>query len=477
MKRRFVSRRAFIKDCAAGASALLTSTLMTRTSTAASDKRPNILFIFTDDQREDTIHALGNPAIITPNLDRLAERGTVFSNAYCMGGYSAAVCLPSREMMLTGQSWFRVRDLPSEAPNIARTFREAGYLTYHIGKRGNTARKVHPFFEISHYVQDVSPYRNEREILNAGQPGKIVADNAVNFLKQYQAAGEQRPFFMYLAGPAPHDPRVAPQEYLDKYDVETIPLPPNYLPYHPFDNGEMTIRDEKLAPWPRTTAEIRRHLRDYYAVITYLDEQIGRIINALKDIGQYDNTIIVFSSDQGLAIGSHGLMGKQNIYEHSMGVPLIFAGPGVPKVSDAFVYSFDVYPTLCDLAGILEPTDIQGESFADVVRGRTDRAREVIFLAYKNTQRAIRRENWKMIRYAQINHTQLFHLKDDPYETVNLAEHPDYADKVEDMLNLMKLQQQKFGDQTPLTSPNPQKASVDVAWFQRQLEKGNEQKK
>jgi len=448
--------------------------LLQRTSNAASAKHPNILFIFTDDQREDTIAALGNPAIVTTNLDRLVAGGTVFRNAYCMGGYSAAVCLPSRQMTLTGQSWFRVRDLPEEAPNIAKTFRQAGYLTYHIGKRGNTARKVHPSFEISHYVQDVSPYANEREILNAGRPGKIVADQASRFLRQYQASGEQRPFFMYLAGPAPHDPRVAPQEYLDKYDVETIPLPPNYLAYHPFDNGEMTIRDEKLAPWPRTTAEIRGHLRDYYAVITYLDEQIGRIIDTLKDIGQYDNTIIVFSSDQGIAIGSHGLMGKQNIYEHSMGVPLIFAGPGVPqgKVSNAFVYSFDVYPTLCDLAGIAVPQGIEGVSFVKAVKGETDKAREAIFLAYKDLQRAVRQENWKLIQYPQINRTQLFNLRDDPYETVNLAQHPDYAGKVKDMLNLMKAQQHKFGDGIPLTASNPKPADVDADWFQRKIKKG-----
>ncbi|MFH1719337.1 MAG: sulfatase-like hydrolase/transferase [Planctomycetota bacterium] len=465
-----INRREFIKTCAAGASGLFTSTLLVRASAAASAKRPNILFIFTDDQREDTIAALGNPAIVTANLDRLVAKGTVFRNAYCMGGYSAAVCLPSRQMTLTGQSWFKVRDLTEESPNIAKTFRQAGYLTYHIGKRGNTARKVHPSFEISHYVQDVSPYRNEREILNAGQPGKIVADHAVEFLKQYRASGGQRPFFMYLAGPAPHDPRVAPQEYLDKYDVETIPLPPNYLAYHPFDNGEMTIRDEKLAPWPRTTAEIRRHLRDYYAVITYLDEQIGRIIDALKDTGQYDNTIIVFSSDQGIAIGSHGLMGKQNIYEHSMGVPLIFAGPGVPqgRVSEAFVYSFDVYPTLCDLAGVPRPEGIEGVSFANAVKDGTGQGREVIFLAYKNFQRALRKDNWKLIQYPQINHTQLFNLQDDPYETVNLAQHPEYADKVRDMLNLMKAQQRKFGDGIPLTAPNPEPADVDAAWFQRQ---------
>jgi arylsulfatase A-like enzyme len=133
---------------------------------------------------------------------------------------------------------------------------------------------------------------------------------------------------MYLAGASPHDPRVAPKEYLDRYDLNRIPLPRDFAPFHPFDNGNLLGRDERLAPWPRTEAEILRHLRDDYAVVTYQDEQIGRIFRTLKEIGENDNTIIVFSADQGVAIGSHGLMAKQNLYEHSMCVPLIFASPG-----------------------------------------------------------------------------------------------------------------------------------------------------
>src|SRR6185295_12363812 len=125
------------------------------------------------------------------------------------------------------------------------------------------------------------------------------------------------------------------------------PLPPDFLPQHPFDNGEMTVRDEKLAPWPRTPENIRSQLADYYALITFMDLQIGRILAALDKSGAAQDTIVVFSSDQGLALGSHGLMGKQNLYESGMKVPLIFAGPGIPKgQADALVYLHDIYPTV-----------------------------------------------------------------------------------------------------------------------------------
>ena len=458
MDRPNCTRRRFLRTAGLGVAGLAASRGLTNAgSTGVALKRPNVLFLFTDDQREDTISALGNPHIRTPNLDKLVGSGLVFTNAYCMGGFSGAVCLPSRMMTLRGRSWFTVRNLPPEAPNFPKSLNEAGYVSYHHGKRGNTPSEVHKFFTYSHYL-------NDDDVRNSGHPGKVVADDAIKFLREVR---KDRPFFMYLAFATPHDPRIAPQEYLDKYDIEKIPLPPNYLPFHPFDNGEMTIRDERLAPWPRTEAVIRKHLRDYYAVITYLDEQIGRIIRALKEIGEYENTIIIFSSDQGLAIGSHGLMGKQNLYEHTMGVPLIFSGPGIPEgtSSDAFSYLFDVYPTVCELVGAKIPKSLEGKSLAPIVQGRTDKVRDTIFLAYRNVQRAVRRGQWKLIRYPRINKTQLFDLNEDPYETNDLANDSGYADKIEELLAAMAQQQKLFGDKLPLTSENPRPAKVNADFF------------
>jgi len=468
-----LSRRYFLKTMPLGVTTALTMPIaqpwLSAQLTAPKSKRPNVLFLFTDDQREDTIGALGNRHIQTPNLDRLVESGFVFNNAYCMGGFSGAVCMPSRMMTLRGRSWFSVRDMPKDAPNFPKSMNGAGYVSYHHGKRGNTDKEVHKSFTHSHYLDDATVRRS-------GHPGEVVADDAIKFLREHR---KDRPFFMYLAFASPHDPRIAAKEDLDRYEVESIPIPPNFKPFHPFDNGELVIRDERLAPWPRTEAIIREHLRDYYAVITYLDGQIGRIIKTLKETGQYDNTIIIFSSDQGLAVGSHGLMGKQSLYEHSMGVPLIFRGPGIPKgkSSDAFAYLFDVYPTVCELVGADVPMGLEGKSLAPVIQGKTDSVRSTIFLAYKNLQRAVRRGRWKLLRYTQINKTQLFDLRKDPHETENLADDPAHADRVKQLMALMAKQQRLFGDTQPLTSDGPKPAKVSIEFFQKLPEPKKKKKK
>jgi len=213
-----------------------------------------------------------------------------------------------------------------------------------------------------------------------------------------------------------------------------MPLPRNYRPLHPFDNGDLTIRDEALAPWPRTPEVVRTHLTDYYGVITHLDRQIGRILQALRDSGEYEKTMIIFSSDHGLAIGSHGLFGKQNLYEDGMKVPLIIAGPGIPRgSSDALVYLHDIYPTVCDLVGSPAPGSLDGKSLAPIVRGKAAGVRDTLFLAYRSVQRAVRNDEWKLIRYPEINTSQLFNLQNDPDETNDLAADPIYAGRVAEM--------------------------------------------
>ena len=419
----------------------------TEAATTRRASRPNVLFLFTDDQRADTIAALGNSHIKTPQLDRLVRSGFVFNNAYCMGGNSAAVCRPSRAMMLSGRSLFRIPPRGQRIPNFARSMKQAGYVTYHHGKAGNSPHDIHADFDFSHYLKDM-PVRN------SGYPGKEAADDAIAFLKKHEG---DKPFFVYLAFAGPHDPRVANDEYLAMYDVARMPLPANYLPVHPFDNGDMTIRDEKLAPWPRTRQVIREHLRDYYAVITHMDAQVGRLFAALEETGQFDNTLIVFSSDHGLAMGSHGLMGKQNLYEHSMKSPLVFSGPGIPtdRSSDAYAYLFDIYPTVCDLVGAPSPSSIDGKSLAGIIRGEQKQVRDAVFTAYLGVQRAVRKGRWKLIRYPQINRTQLFDLELDPHEVNDLADDPQYTDKVKQLFALLGELQKEAGDDAPLTSAQP----------------------
>ncbi|MCX6928377.1 MAG: sulfatase-like hydrolase/transferase, partial [Verrucomicrobia bacterium] len=294
---------------------------------------------------------------------------------------------------------------------------------------------------------------------------KLFADAAIEFI---QRAKTVKPWLCYFAPNCPHDPRLAPSSYHDYYNLHKPPAPPNFLPVHPFDNGEMVIRDEQLAPWPRTPEIVRQHLADYYSYITFMDDEIGRILSALKDSGQYDNTIIVFSSDNGLAIGSHGLFGKQNLYEHATHEPLIFVGPGIPKgkQSNAFCYLFDVFPTLGELAGVSAPKGSEGASLAPVIAGKAA-GHDAIFTAYRNLQRAVRDDRWKLIVYPQINKTQLFDLQNDPAEMNDLACDPAQAGQLQRLTVLLKSCQQKYGDRQALTTNSPRSKIFDYSSVKR----------
>ncbi len=443
----------------------LATTLTATPAHVADTARPNVVFLLADDMRADTIAALGNPVARTPNLDSLVRRGFVMTNAYCFGGNSSAVCTPSRNMLLSGNAYLRWKDFgppgmpdaykgllaPGDRPNFPLSLKDAAYLTYHHGKRSNTALLIQARFEINKYLKDDDAERR------SGEPGKAIVDEAIAFLK---ANRDPRPVFMYLAFANPHDPRVAAPKYLDQYEPDQIPLPKDFLPIHPFDNGELVVRDEQLLPWPRTGSDVRRTLHEYYATVTALDFHIGRLIQALQDLGQLDHTLVIFSADQGIAVGSHGLLGKQNLYDHSMKAPLVFAGPGIPQGrSDALVYLFDIYPTVCDLIGAKLPEGIDGTSFRPVLDGRATTARSELLLAYLGKQRAIRDARWKLIRYPAVDVTQLFDLHSDPDEIRNLADDPAQRDRVADLLRRLARLQKHYGDDLALTASNPRPAT------------------
>ncbi len=182
--------------------------------------------------------------------------------------------------------------------------------------------------------------------------------------------------------------------------------------------------------------------------MSHLDSRIGDIIAALKKDGIFENTIIVYAADNGLAIGSHGLLGKQNLYEHSTKVPLIISGPGVPKgqVREAMVYLFDLFPTLAEMCHLPAPENIDGQNLVKVISGKKNAVRLSLYTVYRNTVRAVRTDEWKMISYPERNYTQLFNLKTDPLELVNLASIPDYQGKVEEMTELLKEWHDATGD-------------------------------
>lgn len=436
---------------------------------AARAQKPNVLFFFADDQRADTIAALGNSVIRTPNLDRLVRRGLSFRRAYMQGGMQGATCVPSRAMLLSGRNLFHIDEKLLRDETWPAAFGRAGYSTFMSGKWHNGAPSLPRSFRIARSVFIGGMTDPMKAKLSDLMDGKLTApqlapkhaceafaDEAIRFLKEHKDG----PFFCYVPFDAPHDPHIVPRDFPIRYESDTIPLLPDFLPQHPWDNGEMTVRDERLLPWPRTPEKVRAMLAEYYRYISYLDAQIGRVLDALEASLFARNTIIVFSADSGVARGSHGLIGKQNLYEHSVRVPLIFVGPGIPagKTTDAMCYLFDVLPTLGKRCGVPAPATSAGIEFTATLRDPSKAARSRLMFAYKNLQRAIRDERWKLIRYPQVDRTQLFDLQSDPQEVTNLADKPEQAARLTALTGLLKKEMQDNGDTAPLKVAHPKPA-------------------
>ena len=362
---------------------VLATTIVAAFSPAANAAdKPNILLIFADDQAFDTIHAHGNSEIETPNLDRLSARATTFTHAYNMGSWSGAVCVASRMMMISGKYlWHAQKDhaktkqLYQDKGRLWPQLLESnGYDTYFTGK-WHIKADANKAFKVAGNVRGGMPNQTEAGYNRPieGQTMKwtpwdesfggfwkggkhwseVVGDDASGFINT--AKKSDNPFFMYIAFNAPHDPRQSPKEYVDKYPLDKIAMPASFVPEYPFNeamNSGRKLRDERLAPFPRTEYSVKVNRQEYYAIITHMDEQIGRILDTLEASGQADNTYIFFTADHGLAVGRHGLMGKQNMFDHSVRVPLMVVGPDVPKNRkiDARVYLQDVMATSLELS-------------------------------------------------------------------------------------------------------------------------------
>ena len=449
-------------------------------------RRPNVLFFFTDDQRFDTIAALGNRQIITPNIDRLVERGVTFTHAHIPCGTVGAVCMPSRAMLHTGRTLFHIdgagERIPEEHTTLGEAFRRAGYQTFGTGKWHNGRESYQRSFSDGDEVffggmadhWNVPAYhfdptgrydavclmtpdfqRSNATVerhcdhIHAGRhSSRLVCDAALEFLKRQTG---ERPFMAYVSFLAPHDPRTMPQKFLDLYDPQRIDLPPNIMGRHPFDNGALNVRDEHLAAFPRTPEEIRRHVADYYAMITHLDCELGRVMETLEQRGLLEETIIVFAGDNGLALGQHGLMGKQNCYEHSVRVPLIFAGPGIPcgERTHAYAYLLDVFPTLCELCGVAVPSSVEGRCLVPAMHDPAASVRDSLYFAYADVQRAVKDRRHKLVEYAvggAHTMTQLFDLEVDPWELQNLADDAGHADTLATLRTEMKRLRDEWED-------------------------------
>ncbi len=464
---------------------------------ANAEDRPNFLFILTDDQAPQTLGAYGNQVCQTPNIDRLAREGMLLRDAHHMGSWSGAVCRPSRTMIMTGRSVWRIPGAEKQggdlgglsAAEIAQrslpaVFNSAGYDTFRTCKRGNSFPAANALFTVVH---DQTKRGGSAESGSAWH-----SERALDFLKDRAATKDEAPFLMFVGFSHPHDPRNGTPELLEKYGAfnaqeppqEVNPrspkLPHTYLPAHPFHHGQPGLRDEEKVSGvmkDRSEATIRNELGREYACIENIDRQVGRLLKQLEDSGELDRTYVIFTSDHGIAVGRHGLAGKQNLYEHTWRVPFLVRGPGVAPGSSAsgYAYLMDVLPTLCDFAGIEIPDGVEGVSLRPVLEGKAERVRDVLYGTYsggtKPGQRSVKTDGWKLIKYdvldGAVQETQLFDLSANPLELlvehqaagvialtghtpkphqVDLAEDPKHAKKRAELEALLLAEQVRLGD-------------------------------
>lgn len=461
----------------------------------AAERRPNILFILADDQSPSDFKFYNPQSTLhSPQIDSLAAQGMVFDAAYHMGAFTGAVCTPSRHMIMSGRSVWHLPIGPTadkcppnlEKNTIGAVFNRAGYATMRTCKQGNSYSAANAQFSVVHD----STMRGGTPETGSAWHGERVLD----YLKDRQEKKDERPFFIYFGFSHPHDTRDATPELLAKYGATNHtdrnsspstnplqpPLPPNWLPVHPFDNTEMKVRDEKQVSgvWEhRDPATIRNEIGRDYACSENIDNQIDRVLAKLKEMGELDNTFIFYTADHGIAIGRHGLQGKQNLYEHTWRVPMIVKGPGIKpgRRVPGNIYLADLLATFCDLTGVPAPETNQGISFKPVLFGEKQTVRDTLYGVYsggaKPGIRSVRSGDWKLIEYQSGDSgpltIQLFNLKENPYEFIaehhdpkvtalsgihpetqqaNLAQDPAHADKLSQMQALLLEQMRLHGD-------------------------------
>lgn len=456
----------------------ITSCAELKTKQVEEQKKPNFLFVLADDQSPFDLKAYDPESILeTPNISKLAQEGIIIDQARHMGSMNGAVCTPSRHMIMSGRT---VWNLPPSAEfqkqtdahtidtqTIGSVFNNAGYQTMRTCKKGNSYPGANKQFTV---VKDATKRGGTEETGSAWH-----AKQVLDYLGDRESSKEENPFFIYLGFSHPHDTRNGTPELLAKYGAlnhkDTLNRPPvnekqpslqnNYLSEHPFHHGHPELRDEERVSgvWKnRDKATVRNELGREYACSENIDIQLGKVLKKLEAMGELDNTYIIYTSDHGMAIGRHGLMGKQNLYEHTWRVPFIIKGPGIASAKrvKGNIYLLDLLPTLCDLAGITPPETVQGESFNSVLKGEKEVIRDVMYGVYaggtKPGMRTVKKGDWKLIKYdvldGTVRETQLFNLAKNPNEYLpehnkvgemetDLAENPKYAKKLAEMEALL----------------------------------------
>jgi arylsulfatase A-like enzyme len=438
----------------------------------------NILLLMSDDHRADAISCLGDPNVQTPFLDGLAQDGCHLLGARIMGGHSEAVCVPSRAGLYTGrhcfaasqglQSYTDQQAIPEKNILLGEHLRAHGWTCFHTGKWHLDSVSFNRCFDRGQAVffggmsdhfslplhdrTESATYPTEQAYHDSQHSTEIFVDAACRFLEERRP--DDPPFFLSCCFTSPHDPRSAPSEWHDRFPADSMILPENFLPEHPFDNGELHIRDEQLAGFPRTPDEIRRHLADYAAMIAHQDHHMGRLVEHLDALGMAENTLIIYTSDHGLAIGRHGLMGKQNVYEHALRIPLILRGPGIPRnsVRHGICHGFDLFPTLCDLLDQPAPDSVDGVSRRALIAGDEEAGSAWSYSVYMDAMAGITNGRQKLIRTYRrrdgrgSERLQLFNLVDDPLERQDLADDPAWRKRRQDLESLLLARQRELND-------------------------------
>lgn len=456
-----MNRRKFLRGVTAGGALLTGASLLDlerafaqgRAAANQPKARPNFVFVLTDDQRKGAMGNDGNPLVKTPHLDRLAREGMSFQNAYV----STPVCSPSRGSILTGQyphTHGIVKNSPYDALShrlitFPRLLHDVGYHTGHIGKwhmgQDATPRPGYDRWVCLHGQGEYfDPPLNIDgvETPTKGYVTDIITDYAVEFLK---SPHDDKPFLLYLGHKNVHGPYTPPPRFAKEFAGQKITRTPSAVPPGvpalPGDlEGKPAIKAglEKAAKGPTkgdfspTDESIRKTLRSMMAV----DESMGRILQTLEEIGQLDNTVVVFFSDNGYFWGEHSLGEKRLAYDESIGVPLLMRFPKMiqaGRTTGAFTLNIDFAPTFLELAGAPIPAHVQGRSLVPLLQGQTPRDWRQSFLTefvptgsepYPAWQ-AVRTERWKYIHYVGVKgQDELYDLQNDPHEIKNIIQEP-----------------------------------------------------
>jgi len=424
---------------------------------AAKDARPNFLFIYTDDQRYDAMSCVQKeqrdaarfPWFQTPNMDRLASEGVRFRNAFVIN----SLCAPSRSNFLTGK-YSHINGvcnnhtpMPLDTKNYATYLRDAGYATAYFGKFHHDAQKERPGFDYicsfigqGQYI-DCPLNINGTMTPTNGWIDDITTDYLIDYLKTKKNG--DKPFDIVMGFKSPHDPRIPADRAKDRFEGETPRPVPNMNDRPPFRTQPSTFLGDNGGSKDRKGRG--GGLLNHFRCVSSADDCLGRILQALDDLHLSDNTVVIYTSDNGYYFGEHTLGDKRSAYEESMRIPMLIRYPGhIPagKAMDQMVLNIDLCPTLLSYAGLRVPSDVQGRSWKPLLENSRADWRNAFFYEYffermygTPTTTAVRTDTAKLIKY--LNHpewTELFDLKTDPYETHNLynaEDHKNLRDQME----------------------------------------------